>query len=126
MESLKTKRIMFRLTDKELSFLKKKSKNYGSVSEYLRMILNEKMPVNQNKKVQTALLNMNYYLNKIGTNINQIAKNNNSKLYREEDKKILHRSMQEIKSEFIKLKKQIEEISDGNSQDDEYKRVKDR
>lgn len=94
----KNLRITFRVSEKEIKIIEAEAKKYKNRSEFLRILLEEKLPEKERKGVQTELEKIRMEINKIGTNINQIAKNNNSGLYFPRDKKILMQELQEIKN----------------------------
>ena len=60
----------------------------GNLSSYIRqLLLSQNMKTNP--ALQKELQEIRHELNKIGININQIAKNNNSGLYQDSDKRLL-------------------------------------
>lgn len=66
-----------------------------SMSEHLRdLILTQE--ARTNPFIRKELAALRHEINKIGVNINQIVKNNNSGLYREADKKSLEENMEAI------------------------------
>ena len=54
-----------------------------------------------------VLRELSYEINKIGVNINQIVKNNNSGLYSDDDKEELVNLMNKITEEFICTKRDL-------------------
>lgn len=86
------KRFYVRLTEKERELLRKTANEtgYQNESQYLRHVINYP----NEKLVSTELLleikGLINAINKIGVNINQIVKNNNSHLYLEYDKRKLY------------------------------------
>ena len=67
----------------------------GNLSEYIRLLILEQND-KSNPVVQKELQKLRMEINRIGVNINQIAKNNNNGLYLEKDKKELYDNMDEI------------------------------
>lgn len=85
-----------RLSSEELEELTRKAKERGlSDSQYLRMLITNRP--RDYPELLEALQNLTNEINHIGININQIAKNNNSGLYHESDKKRLYIYMKQIK-----------------------------
>ncbi|MBS6521034.1 MAG: MobC family plasmid mobilization relaxosome protein [Clostridiales bacterium] len=89
--------IRFRVSERENEIIKLEEKKYKNRSEFFRMLLEEKLPEGERRGVQTELEKIRMEVNRIGTNINQITKNNNSGLYFLQDKKNLMQELQEIK-----------------------------
>lgn len=99
---MKTKTICCRLEEEEKEYLKKLCDKTGkNESEILRQIIRSSME-NSNKQFETKehfllrkeLINE---INRIGHNINQIVKNNNSHFYTNYEKEKLFALMNEIK-----------------------------
>lgn len=112
---MKEKRINIRVSEEEYDTLKRKVKEAGirgdNLSEYVRrQILGEEYPYVKEK----LLRSMHYQIQKIGVNINQITKRNNSGLYFAEDKEELKQDMQELRQLFLRLQRQIK----GTDQED--------
>lgn len=89
-----TLRKHFKLTEETAKLLAECSKAENmNESEYIRYLL-----MNQSGHLKSKDMElMRNEVNKIGLNVNQIVKNNNSHLYRESDKINLIKHMEEIK-----------------------------
>lgn len=73
-----------------------------------------------NPEIKKSLKEIQYEIAKIGNNVNQIVKNNNSYLYSETDKKELKLYFQKLESNFQQCIKQLNSInksggSNGNN-----------
>lgn len=96
-----------RLTTEELEELNRKAKEKGlSESQYLRMLITNRP--RDYPELLEVLQNLANEINHIGININQIAKNNNSGLYHESDKKRLYVYMKQIKEAVKQIVKQLD------------------
>lgn len=85
----------FRLTKKEAERLKKQAQERGmKESEYLRLLLSQKP--NDYPEIRILLKELIGEVNAIGNNVNQIARNYNSKLYRMEDREFLFACMKKL------------------------------
>ena len=74
----------FRMTEKEAEKLRLDAEQKGlKESEYIRLLLSQKP--NDYPEIRIMLRELINEVNTIGNNINQITRNHNSKLYREED-----------------------------------------
>lgn len=74
----------FRMTEKEAEKLRLDAEQKGlKESEYIRFLLSQKP--NDYPEIRIMLRELINEVNTIGNNINQITRNHNSKLYREED-----------------------------------------
>lgn len=104
----------FRLTEEELEYLNGLAVRYDmKISECLRMCIN-KRPID-NPEFRIMLSALTYEVNKIGTNINQIAYSSNAGIMTIRDKQLLFELMKDIKNKLM-------EIYDyGNNHIDEYK-----
>lgn len=103
-------RICFRISEREYQIILKEEKRHKSRSEFFRMLLEEKLPTGERRGVQTELEKIRMEVNRIGTNINQITKNNNSGLYYLQDKKKLMQELQEIKMLMEQLTEKVGEL----------------
>lgn len=94
--SMKEYRLNVRISDEEYSALEKVAlERKMSKSEYIREVLDNSF--NFKSREQYALeKQLISEINHIGININQIARNNNSELYFDSDKKKLFMLMNEI------------------------------
>ena len=63
-------------------------------SEYIRLLLSQKP--NDYPEIRIMLRELINEVNAIGNNINQITRNHNSKLYREEDRELLSAYMKKL------------------------------
>lgn len=85
----------FRMTEKEAEKLCLDAEQRGlKESEYIRLLLSQKP--NDYPEIRIMLRELINEVNAIGNNINQITKNHNSKLYREEDREILSAYMKKL------------------------------
>ena len=93
-----TLRKHFKLTEETAKLLAERSKAVNmNESEYIRYLLMNQSGHLKSKDTELELMRMRNEVNKIGLNVNQIVKNNNSHLYRESDKINLVKHMEEIK-----------------------------
>lgn len=84
-----------RLTEEQDAELREKAKQAGiSESELMRILISDK-PKNY-REISDKLDDLTAEVNRIGHNINEIVYNNNTMLYREEDKKRLCAYMEKI------------------------------
>lgn len=101
----KTIRITVRFKPKEAIRIQKEADKYClTPSAYLRMMANQ--TVQDNPEIRSQLKQLINEVNHIGNNINQIAKNNNSELYFENDKRRLLGYMKKLNTmmdEVVKL-----------------------
>lgn len=94
--------VNLRLTEPEQKHIDKQSGKYGiKRSEYIRRLIEQDMGrINlSDMKTQETLLQRKeliYEINRIGNNVNQVAKNVNSGLYTEYEKKKLFAMMDKI------------------------------
>ena len=96
-----------RLSPEELEELIYKAKEKGLTdSQYLRLLITNRP--RDYPELLTALQNLTNEINHIGININQITKNNNSKLYHESDKKRLYVYMKQIKEAVKQIVTQLD------------------
>lgn len=102
--------IRFRVSERENEIIKLEEKKYKNRSQFFRMLLEEKLPEGERRGVQTELEKIRMEVNRIGTNINQITKNNNSGLYFLQDKKKLMQELQEIKTLMEQLTEKVGEL----------------
>lgn len=97
----KMKKISIRITDDELSDIINKAKQKEiNPSSYIRLVLDANKEYDVAGQYQQQMIlkrELIYEINKIGNNINQITKNNNSELYSNQDKKRLFNELEEIK-----------------------------
>ena len=99
----KNNMVVFRLNEADYETLKNKSKHYKNLSDYLRSLIDDDRPVSENVEIKNILIKNQYYLNKIGNNINQIVKNNNSNFYNETDKENLLKLLEYLNLNFKKI-----------------------
>ncbi len=84
-----------RLTRKEAERLKERAHEKGMTeSAYIRLLLSGK-PTDY-PETRILLKELVREVNAIGNNINQITRNYNSKLYRQEDREFLHACMRKL------------------------------
>lgn len=84
--TLKNTMVSARVDESTLEIFQEKSKDFRTPSECLRQLIVADEP-KRNIKLQKLVFELQYELRKIGTNINQIAKNNNSEFYTVADKR---------------------------------------
>lgn len=94
-----TLRKHFKLTEETAKLLAECSKAENmNESEYIRHLLLNQSEHPRSRELELEIMRLRNEINKIGLNINQIVKNNNSHIYRDSDK--------------IELKLQLEIIKD--------------
>lgn len=100
----KNERVYIRvnLSDKERIFKNAKASGM-SASEYLRKLINDKEIVHKEDYMQ--IKELIYEVNKIGKNINQIAKLFNSGFFSETEKRKLFALMQKLNDEVANISK---------------------
>ena len=87
----------FKLTEETAKLLAERSKAENmNESEYIRYLLLNQSENPRSKELELEIMRLRNEINKIGLNVNQIVKNNNSHLYRESDKINLIRYMEKI------------------------------
>lgn len=93
-----TLRKHFKLTEETAKLLAERSKAENmNESEYIRYLLLNQSENPRSRELELETMRLRNEINKIGGNINQIVKNNNSHIYREDDKIELMKKMQMIK-----------------------------
>lgn len=103
-----TLRKHFKLTEETARLLAERSKAENmNESEYIRYLLLNQSEHPKSKELEVEMMRLRNEINKIGLNINQIVKNNNSHIYRDSDK-------MELKSQVNRaadlLEKMVEKI----------------
>lgn len=89
----------FKLTEETARILAERSKAENmNESEYIRYLLLNQSEHSRSRELELEIMRLRNEINKIGLNVNQIVKNNNSHIYSNSDK--------------IELKLQIEMIKD--------------
>lgn len=87
----------FKLTEETARLLSERSKAENmNESEYIRYLLLNQSEHPRSRELELEVMRLRNEINKIGGNINQIVKNNNSHLYNEEDKMQLKIYLEEI------------------------------
>ena len=82
-----TLRKHFKLTEETAKILNERSKAENmNESEYIRYMLLNQSEHPRSKELEVEIMRLRNEINKIGLNINQIVKNSNSHIYREDDK----------------------------------------
>ena len=76
------------------------------MSKYMRYRLKRDIPA-ANPDIRKYLRKLQYEINRIGNNINQIAKRMNTNIYLPEDKEQLFKMMEEIEEQFFDLEKNL-------------------
>lgn len=94
----------FKLTEETARILEEQSKAENmNESEYIRYLLLNQSEHPRSRELELEVMRLRNEINKIGTNVNQIVKNNNSHIYNESDKmKMLH-MMSEIRFVLIEF-----------------------
>ncbi|MCM1127059.1 MAG: plasmid mobilization relaxosome protein MobC [Lachnospiraceae bacterium] len=103
-----TLRKHFKLTEETARILAERSKAENmNESEYIRYLLLNQSEHPRSRELELEIMRLRNEINKIGVNINQIVKNNNSHVYREGDKiKMLH-LMNEVRLALIEFMKHL-------------------
>ena len=93
-----TLRKHFKLTEETAKLLAERSKAENmNESEYIRYLLLNQSEHPRSRELELEVMRLRNEINKIGLNVNQIVKNNNSHMYSENDKINLVKDMEEIK-----------------------------
>lgn len=104
-----TLRKHFKLTEESAKLLAERSKAENmNESEYIRYLLLSQSEHPRSKELELEIMRLRNEINKIGLNINQIVKNSNSHIYREDDKIDLIGYMEKISTllnDFIQHRK---------------------
>lgn len=88
----------FKLTEETAKLLSERSKAENmNESEYIRYLLLNQPEHPRSKEMELEIMHLRNEINKIGLNINQIVKNNNSHLYSKYDKINLNLYMGKIR-----------------------------
>lgn len=88
----------FKLTEETAKLLVERSKAENmNESEYIRYLLQNQSERPRSRELELEVMRLRNEINRIGTNVNQIAKNSNSYIYTEDDKVELRVAMQSIK-----------------------------
>ncbi|HBA70432.1 MAG TPA: plasmid mobilization relaxosome protein MobC [Lachnospiraceae bacterium] len=86
-KSENTLRKHFKLTEETARILTERSKAENmNESEYIRYLLLNQSENPRSKELELEVMRLRNEINKIGVNVNQIVKNSNSHIYREDDK----------------------------------------
>ncbi|MCI8570879.1 MAG: MobC family plasmid mobilization relaxosome protein [Lachnospiraceae bacterium] len=89
----------FKLTEETAKLLAERSKAENmNESEYIRYLLLNQSEHPRSRELELEIMRLRNEINKIGVNINQIVKNNNSHIYNESDKIELQTQMNMIKN----------------------------
>ena len=92
-----TLRKHFKLTEETAKLLAERSKAENmNESEYIRYLLLNQSEHPRSKELEVEIMRMRNEINKIGLNVNQIVKNNNSHMYKEADRVQLKTYLGEI------------------------------
>ena len=88
----------FKLTEETAKLLAERSRAENmNESEYIRYLILNQSENPRSRELEVEVMRLRNEINKIGGNINQIVKNNNSHMYSENDKINLVKDMEEIK-----------------------------
>lgn len=99
----------FRMTKQEADRLKERAQACGmKESEYIRLLLSQKP--NDYPEIRILLKELVNSINAVGNNINQITRNYNAKLYREQDRELLIAYMKKLN---LTVGEAVEEIRRG-------------
>ena len=91
----------FKLTEETAKLLAERSKAENmNESEYIRYLLLNQSENPRSRELELEIMRLRNEINKIGVNINQIVKNNNSHIYSESDRIELKLQMEKIVSLF--------------------------
>lgn len=86
-KSKNTLRKHFKLTEETARILEERSKAENmNESEYIRYLILNQSEHPRSKELELEVMRLRNEINKIGVNVNQIVKNNNSHIYSESDK----------------------------------------
>ena len=87
----------FKLTEETARILNERSQAENmNESEYIRYLLLNQSENPKSRELELEIMRLRNEISKIGVNINQITKNNNSQMYKEYDKKHLKLQMNKI------------------------------
>ena len=87
----------FKLTEETTKLLAERSKAENmNESEYIRYLLLNQSEHPRSRELELEIMRLRNEINKIGVNVNQIVKNNNSRIYKEEDKHQLKACLKEL------------------------------
>lgn len=99
----------FRLTEKEAEQLRQRAELFHmKESEYFRLLLTQSP--SDYPEIRLLLRELINEVNAIGNNINQITRNHNSKLYREQDRELLIAYMKKLN---LLVKEAVEKIGEA-------------
>jgi len=105
-DSIHTVRKTLRLMPGEAGQLAERAREAGLCeAEYLRLLISQKP--NDYPQIREMLRSLMNEVNAIGVNINQVVKNNNSRLYSREDKELLIAYMKKV---HLTMKEVVEKI----------------
>ncbi len=92
-----TLRKHFKLTEETAKLLAERSKAENmNESEYIRYLLLNQSEHPRSRELELEIMRLRNEINKIGVNINQIVKNNNSHIYKTEEKRRLENYLEEV------------------------------
>ncbi len=87
----------FKLTEETAKLLAERSRAENmNESEYIRYLILNQSENPRSRELEVEVMRLRNEINKIGGNINQIVKNNNSHIYSESDKMKLNDYLKEI------------------------------
>lgn len=87
----------FKLTEETARILAERSKAENmNESEYIRYLILNRAEHPRSRELELEIMRLRNGINKIGVNINQIVKNNNSHMYSDSDKIELNLLMEKI------------------------------
>lgn len=104
----------FKLTEETAKLLAECSKAENmNESEYIRYLLLNESEHPRSRELELEIMHLRNEINKIGRNINQIVKNNNSHIYKESDRIELKLQMEKIMNLFVFFYIKNKEINGG-------------
>ncbi len=93
----------FKLTEETARILEERSKAENmNESEYIRYLLLNQSEHPRSRELELEIMRLRNEINKIGVNINQVVKRNNSQIYNEDDKEKLNVQMSKLNDLLMK------------------------
>lgn len=101
-----TKAIRIRISEEDYQVIQEAAKKERvNLSVYVRSKLTSR--IQDQPGVRQEFQNLNYEVNRIGNNINQIARNYNLNLYHPDDVKDLKRLLEEVHDLFLDMRRKL-------------------
>ena len=100
---LRSERVVLRVSPEELLTLEKhrKTHHFDNLAQYLRAQGLKPTPSSTERKTYTALVDCTYQLNKIGVNVNQIARHLNQGSPLDDEVRLVLAQIQEVAHELL-------------------------